>query len=99
MSWNIGGLICGFMVAVAISCILFQCHSLFGVLLGFEVFRLVLFYCFVVFWGDMQRLVGFRLVFLCLEVCVMCVSLALMVRFVKGVGSDYVGVLMLTNCG
>nr|ACQ91027.1 NADH dehydrogenase subunit 4L [Quadrula quadrula] len=87
-----GGLCC-LMIVVVVVCLLFQRHSLFGVLLSLKVFGLVLFFWFMVFFGSMQSLVGFGLVYLCLEVCVMCVSLVLMVQLISGAGSDYVGVV------
>nr|BAB62760.1 NADH dehydrogenase complex 4L [Pronodularia japanensis] len=87
--------VCVVLVVLAISCIMFQRHSLLMVLLGFEVFSLVLFSCFISVFGVMQTPVGLSLVFLCLEVCVMSVCLALMVKLVSCVGSDYVGVASL----
>nr|AGN92168.1 NADH dehydrogenase subunit 4L [Lamprotula leaii]AOX13199.1 NADH dehydrogenase subunit 4L [Lamprotula caveata] len=91
LSWG-QHVMCVILVVLAISCIVFQRHSLFSVLLGFEVFSLILFYCLVWGFGVMQTPVGFSLVFLCLEVCVMSVCLALMVKLVSCTGSDYVGV-------
>nr|ALQ78692.1 NADH dehydrogenase subunit 4L [Potomida littoralis] len=97
VGWCSQAMVCAIMVVLAILCILFQRHSLLSVLLGFEVFSLVLFYCFIWVFGVMQSLVGFSLVFLCLEVCVMSVCLALMVKLVSSVGSDYVGASSLTR--
>nr|APA19198.1 NADH dehydrogenase subunit 4L [Parvasolenaia rivularis] len=81
----------GIMVFLAVCCILSQRQSLLGILLGFEVFSLVMFFLFVWVFGVMQKPVGFSLVFLCLEVCVMSVCLAVMVKLVKTFGGDYVG--------
>nr|APA19211.1 NADH dehydrogenase subunit 4L [Solenaia oleivora] len=85
------------MVVLSVCCILSQRHSLLGILLGFEVFSLVLFCSFVGVFGVMQSPVGLSLVFLCLEVCVMSVCLALMIKLVKVSGSDYVGVCSFSD--
>nr|AUF70030.1 NADH dehydrogenase subunit 4L [Lampsilis siliquoidea] len=87
---SVDGFVCCFMLLLGLVCVVFQRHSLLGVLLGFEVLGLTMFYCFFVFWGGMQMLVGFGLVFLCLEVCVVCVSLSLMVMLVSSVGNDHI---------
>nr|AGO02031.1 NADH dehydrogenase subunit 4L [Solenaia carinata] len=83
------------MWVLVICCILLQRHSLLGVLLGFEALGLVLFCLFISVFGIMQKPVSLSLVFLCLEVCVMSVCLALMIKLVKASGSDYVGVCSL----
>ncbi len=79
-----------FILLLGLVCVIFQRHRLLRVLLGFEVLGLTIFYCFFVFWGGIQILVGFGLVFLCMEVCVVCVSLSLMVRLIKRVGNDHI---------
>lgn len=87
---RVDGFVCCFILLLGLVCVVFQRHRLLGVLLGFEVLGLTVFYCFFVFWGGIQILVGFGLVFLCLEVCVVCVSLSLMVMLVKRVGNDHI---------
>nr|AGG19449.1 NADH dehydrogenase subunit 4L [Sinohyriopsis cumingii] len=91
MVFCVQSFMCGFMVVLAIFCVVCQRHSFLGILLGFEIFSLVLFYWFVSLLGDMQKSVGFSLVFFCFEVCVMSVCLALLVGLVKCAGGDYVG--------
>nr|QDH07391.1 NADH dehydrogenase subunit 4L [Microcondylaea bonellii] len=97
MSYYGGAMVYSVMVVLAIFCIMLQRHSLLGILLGFEVFSLVLFYIFVGVFGAMQKSVGLSLVFLCLEVCVMSVCLGLMVKLVGVSGSDYVGACSLSD--
>nr|UWM10843.1 NADH dehydrogenase subunit 4L [Pseudocuneopsis capitata] len=82
---------------VSLCCVLLQRHSLFGILLSFEVVSLIMCFNFVCGFEHMQGVASFVLVFLCFEVCVMSVCLSLMISFVKGVGSDYVSVLTLGN--
>nr|WSP02082.1 NADH dehydrogenase subunit 4L [Ortmanniana ligamentina] len=94
---SVDGFVCCFMLLLGLVCVVFQRHSLLGVLLGFEILGLTMFYCFFVFWGGMQMLVGFGLVFLCLEVCVVCVSLSLMVMLVKSVGNDHIMSVVLAT--
>nr|AQM37791.1 NADH dehydrogenase subunit 4L [Unio tumidus]AQM37805.1 NADH dehydrogenase subunit 4L [Unio tumidus]AQM37819.1 NADH dehydrogenase subunit 4L [Unio tumidus] len=83
--------------AISLFCVLLQRHSLLGLLLSFEVISLVMCLSFVCSFESMQGVVSFVLVFLCFEVCVMSVCLSLMVSFVKGVGSDYVGVSVFSG--
>nr|AQT38576.1 NADH dehydrogenase subunit 4L [Cumberlandia monodonta] len=71
-------------------CVVCQRHSFLGVLLSLEVFSLVLYCLFFVVWGEMREVWGFGLVFLCMSVCVVCVSLGLVVKLVRSAGSDYV---------
>nr|UUJ37707.1 NADH dehydrogenase subunit 4L [Potamilus streckersoni] len=92
----VDGFFCCFMLVLGVVCVAFQRHSFLGVLLGFEILGLTVFYCFFIFWGGMQSLVGFSLVFLCMEVCVVCVSLSLMVSLVKLVGDDHIMSVVLT---
>nr|QDH07417.1 NADH dehydrogenase subunit 4L [Monodontina vondembuschiana] len=79
------------MVVLGVLCIVSQRHSLLGVLLGFEIFGLVLYCSYIWVFGVMQKSVSLSLTFLCLEVCVMSVCLALVVKLVGVSGSDYVG--------
>nr|YP_003354974.1 NADH dehydrogenase subunit 4L [Venustaconcha ellipsiformis]ACQ91040.1 NADH dehydrogenase subunit 4L [Venustaconcha ellipsiformis] len=96
MMSSMDGFVCCLMLVLGLVCVMFQRHSLLGVLLGFEILGLTMFYCFFVFWGGMQSLVGFGLVFLCLEVCMVCVSLSLMVSLVKSVGNDHIMSVVVT---
>nr|UWM10885.1 NADH dehydrogenase subunit 4L [Cuneopsis celtiformis] len=72
-----------------------QRHSLFGLLLSLEIVSLVMCFNFVCVFGHTQGVASFVLVLLSFEICVMCAFFCLMVMFIKGVGSDYVGVLAL----
>nr|AIW52245.1 NADH dehydrogenase subunit 4L [Sinanodonta woodiana] len=77
----------------SVCCLLLQFHSLFSVLLSLEVIGLVLCFNFTCSFIHTQGVNSFVLVFLCFEVCIMSILLSLMVVFVKGIGSDYVGVM------
>lgn len=80
---------------IAVYCVLLQRHRLFGILLSLEIVRLVICFNFVYVFENIQRVACFVLVFLCFEVCVISTCLSLIVRFFKGIGSDYVRVLAL----
>nr|QTA71676.1 NADH dehydrogenase subunit 4L [Physunio superbus] len=83
-------------VVLAFSCVVFQRHSLLCILLGLEVVSLILFYCCIMVFIDMQSCVSLGLMFLCYEVCVMSVCLSLMVKMVSSIGCDYVGVFFFS---
>nr|UWM10857.1 NADH dehydrogenase subunit 4L [Pseudocuneopsis sichuanensis] len=85
------------MFVVSLCCVLLQRHSLFGILLSFEIVGLVMCFNFVRSFEHTQSVASFVLVFLCFEVCVMCICLSLMISFVKSIGSDYVSVLAFTG--
>nr|UWM10871.1 NADH dehydrogenase subunit 4L [Tchangsinaia piscicula] len=88
---------CFVLYTVSLCCVLLQRHSLFGILLSFEVVTLIMCFNFVCGFEHMQGVASFVLVFLCFEVCVMSVCLSLMVMFIKGIGSDYVSVLVFSG--
>nr|AMX22423.1 NADH dehydrogenase subunit 4L [Unio delphinus] len=85
------------MFTLSLFCVFMQRHSLLGILLGLEVISLIMCFNFVCGFEDTQSVASFVLVFLSLEVCVMCACLSLMVMFVKGIGSDYVSVIVLSD--
>nr|AQT38548.1 NADH dehydrogenase subunit 4L [Echyridella menziesii] len=91
--WFFMGLF-GFLVGVV--CIISQRNSFLGVLLGFEVLTLFLFHSFFFVWG-VNKVVSLSLVFLCVSVCVVSVSLSLVVKLIRSSGSDYVTGMCLGN--
>nr|QDH07441.1 NADH dehydrogenase subunit 4L [Pilsbryoconcha exilis] len=85
------------MMVLGVMCVMFQRHSLLGILLGLEILSVIMYFSCTVVFMTMHKSVALGLTFLCLEVCVMSVCLALMVKSVKAVGSDYVGVSFLSK--
>nr|ARH56130.1 NADH dehydrogenase subunit 4L [Pseudunio marocanus] len=81
-----------FSLVMGVSCLICQRRSFLGILLSLEVFTLVLYFLFFMVWGGAC---GLSLVFLCMSVCVVSVSLGLVVKLVRGVGGDYVSGLCL----
>nr|AIC07020.1 NADH dehydrogenase subunit 4L [Lamprotula gottschei] len=85
-----------YLFVISLCCVLLQRHSLFGILVSLEVVSLVICFNFVCGFEHTGWVGSFVLVFLCFEVCIMCILLCLMIMFIKGVGHDYVSVLVFS---
>nr|QCX42048.1 NADH dehydrogenase subunit 4L [Margaritifera margaritifera] len=84
-----------FGLVMGVACVVCQRRSFLGVLLSLEIFTLILFSLFFVVWGGMCEVLGLSLIFLCMSVCVVSVSLGLVVKLVRSSGGDYVSGLCL----